>query len=435
MPTLPKTYRFALRLRPAQEHSLARWAGQGRWLWNAALEEQQRRHAAGEPFASFPAMCKWLTALRSAEATAWLATGSVSAQQQVLKQLDTAFKRFFESVKAGRPVGYPRFKKRGRNPALRFPAPKEFQYDPENGRIRIPKVGWCRLRHSRTVPGPVRNISVYFDDGRWHASLQIEAQAPAPAADPIPTIGIDLGTSYFAATVDTTDGEQLIPGAKAFAKHAARLRHYSRQLRRRIKGSANWGKSAKKVASINARIARVRRDWLHKCSADIVSRHPVVAIEDLRVPNMVSAATGDPRDPGRVARKRALNHLILDAGWGEFRRQLEYKTAGVGGQVVAVHAHYTSQTCSCCGHVDPASRLTRDMFTCVLCGVSRQADLNAARNILTRARLVARERQSAVGHTASACGGDIRRKAAEKRLRAAPVKQEPFEALVRRVPP
>ncbi len=152
-------YRFALRCKPAQERQLARYAGQLRWLWNQALAEQQARRARGEKYASYVDMAKWLTTWRNAPATAWLAEGPVHPQQQVLRRLDEAYKRFFEAVRAGTAggrgrTGPPTFKRYGDNPSVRFLDPKQFSLDAANGRIQVPKLGWLRVRLSQ-APGSV----------------------------------------------------------------------------------------------------------------------------------------------------------------------------------------------------------------------------------------------------------------------------------------
>ena len=119
-----RAYRFQLRLKPAQQRQLQRTAGGLRWVWNQALAEQRARHARGERYASYADMCKWLTAWRGAPDTAWLAHGPVHPQQQVLKRLDEAYKRFF--AKTG---GFPSFKRRGMEPGIRYPDPKQLSLD------------------------------------------------------------------------------------------------------------------------------------------------------------------------------------------------------------------------------------------------------------------------------------------------------------------
>ena len=147
-----KAFRFQLRPKPAQARQLSRWSGQLRWIWNQALKEQRARHARGEKYAGHASMCQWLTSWRNADATKWLAEGPAQPQQQVLKRLDEAYQRFFK--KAG---GFPNFKKHGFDPGIRFPEPKQFELDVAGQRLKLPKLGWIRLRLSRPVEGELRN--------------------------------------------------------------------------------------------------------------------------------------------------------------------------------------------------------------------------------------------------------------------------------------
>ena len=108
----------------------------------------------------------------------------------------------------------------------------------------------------------------------------------------------------------------------------------------------------------------------------------MVVIEDLKIANMSKSAKGTKESPGKnVKAKSGLNKSILDQGWYEFRRQLEYKQLWRGGQVLAVLAAYTSQRCSCCGHTEAGNRKTQELFLCVSCGYQDHADINAAKNI------------------------------------------------------
>lgn len=129
----------------------------------------------------------------------------------------------------------------------------------------------------------------------------------------------------------------------------------------------------------------MRADFLHKTSTDISKNHAMIVIEDLNVSAMSKSARGTVDQPGKqVRQKSGLNRSILDQGWGEFRRQLEYKQNWLGGWVMAVPAHHTSQTCPCCGHVSKENRLTQSSFVCVECGFAENADVVGALNILER---------------------------------------------------
>lgn len=412
-------YRFALRdPKGSQQAQLRRYAGQLRWIWNKALHEQRRRHAAGEKYAGYAAMCKWLTAWRNDPATAWLAQAPTHPQQQVLRRLDEAYKRFF--VQQG---GFPKFCRRGEEPGIRFPDPKQFALDQGNGRIKLPKLGWMRLRQSRPVEGTLKNVSLRREGQRWFCSIQVEQPETLPAAGVKPTLGIDLGLTLFPAT---SDGQEISP-LKALECQQRRLRRYQKAVSRKKKGSANRRKAVDRLARLHRRIAHQRLDWLHQLTTELADRHPVIAIEDLKILNMAASAAGTVKNPGKnVKAKSGLNCSILDAAWGEFGRQLEYKLQWRGGELVRVNPAHTSQRCSGCGHVDADNRRSQAVFRCVACGHAENADVNAAKNILAAGLAVWAQREAAP----QACGEDVRREAAAKRRRAASVKQEPSEGLV-----
>ena len=433
-----KAFKFQLRSNPAAERRLNRWSGQLRWIWNKALAEQERRHAAGEKFVSYVDMAKWLTAWRNAPETAWLAEGPVHPQQQVLKRLEDSFKRFFEAAKRGntRRVKPPRFKRRGDDPGIRFPDPKGLELDQQNGRIKLPKLGWVRIRQSCEITGELRNINLTRKLNKWCVSIQVRVPEVLLAADLQPTLGIDLGLVNF-ATLST--GEQVQP-LKALACKQARLRRYQKSVSRKVKGSANRKKAIRKLARAHQRVANARADWTHKLTTELANRHVVIAIEDLKVSNMSASAKGTAAAPGRnVKQKAGLNKAILDAGWSEFRRQLEYKLLARGGRLIAVDPAYTSQTCHACGHVDAANRTSQSTFTCVACGHTDHADVNAARNILARARaraLAALDQatnvqieQEGPDMARIACGEGVSRARPAKAKHATSMKQEPAEAL------
>jgi putative transposase len=185
---------------------------------------------------------------------------------------------------------------------------------------------------------------------------------------------------------------------------------------RKTKFSQNWHKAKRKVQKVHTHIANARKDFLHKTTSALSKNHAMVAIEDLQVCNMSKSAAGSAEKPGKnVAAKSGLNKSLLDQGWFEFRRQLQYKLDWSGGILVAVPPQYTSQTCPCCGHVASANRKTQAKFECLDCGYENNADVVGAMNILAR------------GHRAAACGEDGSGLACKRKTKPASAKQEPAE--------
>jgi putative transposase len=364
-------------------------------------------------------MCKWLTAWRNDSSTAWLAEGPLHPQQQALKRLDAAYQRFFK--KAG---GYPKFKRYGDDPGMRFPDAKQVIFDAANERLKLPKVGWIRLRLSRPIAGVVRNVSVRQEGARWYASIQTLAGDVEPSADLKPSLGLDLGINVFAAG---SNGLMIEP-LNAYKRHQCQLRRYQRSVSRKVKGSANRKKAVHKLGNFHRKIARMRSDWLHQLTSSLVNDHPVIALEDLKVANMSRSARGTSAMPGKnVLQKAGLNRGILDQAWGEFARQLEHKTQAVGGNVAYVNPAYSSQECRICGHVDKANRKTQASFLCTACGHAENADFHAAQNILSRGLIAWGKELLAAGHAATVHGEIVRQPKVAKPKVAVSQKWKPTE--------
>jgi putative transposase len=188
-----------------------------------------------------------------------------------------------------------------------------------------------------------------------------------------------MGIVRFATLSDGT----VYPPLNIFKRYAASLGKAQQALSRKKKFSHNWKKAKAKVQRIHLRIANARRDYLHKSSTSISKNHAMVVVEDLQVSNMSQSAAGSVEQPGRnVKQKSGLNKAILDQGWAEFRRQLVYKMLWAGGLLLAVPPQNTSRICPSCGHVSAQNRQTQEVFACVGCGYSENADLVGAINVL-----------------------------------------------------
>jgi len=335
---------------------MRRFAGSCRFVFNKALALQKERHERGEKKFGYAGLCKLLTAWRNSTETAWLADAPVHPLQQTLKDLERAYSNFF-----AKRAGFPRFKKKGRSDRFRYPDPKQLKLDQANNRLFLPKLGWLRYCNSRDVLGALKNVTVSQSYGKWYVSIQTERDV----GQPIPqggAVGIDMGIARFATLSDGTFYAPL----DSFKWHEAALRKAQQAMSRKVKFSSNWKKAKARVQKIHSRIGNARRDYLHKATTTISQKHAMVCIEDLQVRNMSRSAAGTTNTPGRNVRaKSGLNKSILDQGWFEFRRQLDYKLAWNGGHLVAVPPRNTSRTCPCCGHVSAHNRRTQARFECV----------------------------------------------------------------------
>ena len=371
-----QAFKFELCPNGEQRRDMRRFAGSCRFVYNKALALQKENHEAGSKFIGYVAMAKHLTGWRNGFDTPWLLAAPCHPLQHALKDLEKAYKNFF-----AKRADFPRFKRKGSGDAFRYPDPKQIKLDQGNNRLFLPKLGWLRYRNSRDVLGELRNVTVSQSGGKWFVSIQTEREIEQALPTATTAIGIDVGIARFATLSDAT----FVAPLNSFKKHEARLAKYQRRMSRKVKFSNNWKKAKARIQRIHSRIANARRDFLHKTSTTISQNHALVCIEDLQVRNMSRSAKGNAVQSGRkVAQKAGLNKAILDQGWAEFRRQLDYKVNWAGGTLLAVPPQYTSQTCPCCGHVSKDNRQTQAKFLCVDCGYENHADVVGAINVLER---------------------------------------------------
>ncbi|WP_018404802.1 RNA-guided endonuclease InsQ/TnpB family protein [Marinobacter gelidimuriae] len=381
-------FKYRLDTNDAQSARLRVLCGHARFVWNQALALcNEAAQTEGQYVPRYESMAKWVTDWKKDSETEWLKEAYTDNLQQKLKDLDTAWQRYFKKIGNAR---RPRFKKKGRSrDSIRFVNFHKY-CKLEGRRVKLPSgLGWITFCKSRDILGTVKNCTIGFDGGHWFISFQTERQIDQPKHSSRSMVGLDLGVTRFFTLSDGTVKEP----ASSFKAHQHRLTRAQRALAKKVKFSANWQKQKARINRIHTRIASVRRDYLHKTSTTISKNHAMIVIEDLKVSNMSRSAKGTTENPGtNVAAKSGLNRSILDQGWHEFRRQLTYKQAFRGGEVLAVPAHYTSQTCPVCQHISADNRKTQARFECVECGFSENADLVGAINIKAR------------GHRVLACG-------------------------------
>jgi putative transposase len=382
-----QAYKFRLEPTFDQQILLKRFAGCARVVWNKGLALQQSLHADGQKKLGYAGLCKALTTWRNDPETPWLAEASVDIEQQILRDLETAYKRFFNRLS-----DFPRFKKKGARDSFRFPQPKTIKLDQRGEKILLPKLGWLNYRKSRKVQGLVQNVTVSLKAGYWYVSIQTERTVAPPRHAGTTAVGIDVGIVRFATLWDG-QAEQVVQPLDSFKQHEHRLAKAQRQMSRKVKFSSNWTRAKARVQKIHHQIANVRNDFLHKTSHSLSKNHALLCVEDLQVSNMSRSASGTLETPGRNVRaKSGLNKSILDQGWSEWRRQLDYKSDWQGGWLVAVPPANTSRECPVCGHTHADNRKSQSVFLCVACGHTENADLVASKNIRERGLNVSKAR-------------------------------------------
>ncbi|WP_203525790.1 RNA-guided endonuclease InsQ/TnpB family protein [Crenobacter caeni] len=203
-------------------------------------------------------------------------------------------------------------------------------------------------------------------------------------------VGIGLEIARFA----TLSNGGFIAPANSFKRHQAMRRKAQQALSRKTKFSNNWKKAKARVQLHHAHIGNVRKDFLLQATTTINQNRVIVCIKDLKLWAMSKSVAGDAEQLGRHERaKSGLNKVILDQGWFEFRRQLDYKLAWRGGHLITVPPHHISQTCPACGHVSKLNRQMQARFCCVECSFEENADLVGAMNVLHHGEAVLEQGQ------------------------------------------
>lgn len=283
--------------------------------------------------------------------------------QLAIMQLGDAFKRFFKGE-----ANYPQFRKKGVND--RFSLSND-QLRIENQRIKIPNLGWVRMRENLRHNGKILSAKIFKKGENWFVSVAVELQEIIkPTEKTNKNVGIDLGITDLAVL---STGEK-IQAPKPLKRYLTKLKKASKQLSRKQKGSKNREKAKTKLSRLHYKISCTRQDFTHKLTTQLVKSYDVICIENLNVKGMV--------------KNRKLSRAINDLGFYEFKRQLIYKANQWGKTVKEVDRFYpSSKTCSNCGFIMDKANLTLAVrnWTCPQCNANHDRDINASLNILNQA--------------------------------------------------
>ena len=376
------SHKIALDPNNVQETYFRKAAGTARFAYNWALAEWQRQFQAHEenpavPSPSDPALRKQLNAMKRTQFP-WMLEVTKNAPQMAIIHLGKAFKRYFQGL-AERPV----FKKKGRHDSFSL---TNDQFSIRGPRVQIPKLGWVRMHEPLRFIGHIVSGTISRIADRWYLSVSVEIPDPPIVHRQNHTVcGVDLGISAM-ATLST--GEK-IPGPQAYTAALKQLQHVQRQYSRQMEAakiragllpgqaipkgmhiprSANMKKTQQRQARIHARVAHIREDFLQKLTTDLVRRFDVMVIEDLHVAGML--------------KNHHIARAMADMGFGEFRRQLEYKAQQAGVSVIVANRWFpSSKLCAACEYKMAKMPLSVRTWTCPACDTLHDRDVNAAINL------------------------------------------------------
>ena len=351
-----RSHKIALEPTAEQEQAFRRAAGVARFTWNWALAEWDRQYkAGGRPTAL--GLKKQFNAIKG-EQFPWVYDSPRDANSQPFANLGKAFVRFFNKE-----ARHPRFKKKGKSRDAFYVANDKFRVDGKA--ITLPRIGNVRMREALRFEGKVTGATVSRTADRWFVAISVEVDLPVVRCEnQARTVGVDLGVRRLATLSDGTT----IEGPKPLRGNLKRLARLNRGLHRKVAGSSNRAKAAAHLARCHSRVASVRSDALHKLTTSLVRVYGCIVIEDLNVKGMM--------------RSRRLSRVISDMGFGEFRRQLEYKIQpSVTKVVVADRWFPSSRLCMICDTLHKGLTLNDRTFKCEGCGHVEDRDLHAARNL------------------------------------------------------
>ena len=404
--------KVALDPTPAQERLFLSHAGAARFAFNAGLAHVKEALESGaKPEWSFYSLVRWWNASKDvlavdADGVPWWAENSKEAANTGLRSLASALTNWSKSrrgARKGRKVGFPKFKAKDRA-TPRFAYTTDFRLiegDPKA--LRLPKVGrvHCMEDVAERVGGArVLRVTVSRRAGRWYAALTVERDDKPVTKPPRGgAVGIDLGVKTLATLSDGT----VIENPRPLKKTERKLKQAQKALSRKAMGSKRRAKARAKVARLHAHVANQRGDAMHKATTWLASTYSDISVEDLNAAGMV--------------KNHRLAKAVSDAAFGEFRRQLDYKTARTGAVLHVIDRWYpSSKTCSNCGAVKAKLSLNERTYRCDGCGLVMDRDLNAAVNIKVA---------GSAPETQNAHGGTVRRSNQHGCATRVPVKCEP----------
>jgi putative transposase len=392
-------------LSPPQEEFLRSCVAASRFWFNhglALVKERLDRRARGEAVSvpwSYHALCSELDLAWRAAVAPWQREVVCGSYQAGFEALGSALQRFSQERRAGRRVGFPRFRRKdgAQAESVIFQRPRiidsrHVEFDRRTGPVRAKERLSKLIRLLKQDPhARVLRSTVSRRGGKWYVSFTVERSPKARRARrPNAALGVDVGLAHL-ATLST--GEQ-VANSRPLGAALRKLRRLQRQLDRQRRaanpenylsdgrarrGARDWVSSARmrrtheRIRRLHARVANLRREQAHRLTTRLTREFGVIGVEDLYLPGLL--------------RNRWLARHIADAGWGEILRQLSYKASWAGSTVVAVDRYYpSSKTCSACGTAKAKLSLPERVFACRVCCLVIDRDLNAAINLAVTAQ-------------------------------------------------
>ena len=360
-----KTRAYKYKMKPTfkQQECLNKAFGCCRFIYNWGLDKKRQSYKQEKKTIGYVELAHELTKLKNDGKHEWLKEVNNTSLQQSLRNLDTAFVRFFREKK-----GFPKFKSKKKNiESAKYISGVHFNFD--NWKVKIPKIGWVKLCKNKTFDLSMKygTLTVSKDKcGDYWCSIVVYdvEEKPKTKVSIDNSVGIDLGIKNYAILSDGTK----YGNPKFLEKGQKRLKTLQHRFARTQKRSNRHEALRLKVAKCHRDIANRRSDFLHKLSSMLTEQYDTICLEDLNVKGMM--------------KNKHLSNSIQSAAWGEFVRQLKYKSDWYGKNVVFIgRFEPSSKTCNKCGYVKSDLQLNDREWVCPKCGEKHDRDVNAAINI------------------------------------------------------
>jgi len=349
-----KAFKFRIYPNSEQQIQINKTLGCSRFVFNHFLDVSKTAKYQGYNYCS-----KELTVLKNK--LLWLKEADKFALQNSLKDLNASYKNFF-----GKRGKYPKFKsKRNQKNSYRTNFTNNNIEIRENY-IKLPKLKWVQFANSREVQGRIISVTISkTNTEKYFVSICCEVEV-LPLPEISAQTGIDLGLKSYATTSDGVNYNH----PKALLRLEKKLKKLQKSYSRKKKDSKNQNKCRQKIALLHERIANIRMDYIHKLSTKLINENQVIVMESLNTLSML--------------KNKRLAKQIADASWGEFARQVEYKSLWYGRTFMQVDTYYpSSQTCSGCGYIHADVKdLSVRIWVCPKCNETHDRDKNSAVNIL-----------------------------------------------------